>query len=69
MNKLVMIKTKNGTYRGKIVKVDKQKVYLKVSSIYNGKKMHISFFPLIIPLVLFDLLAIVLITQPRRRIF
>lgn len=69
INKWVMIKTKQGTYRGKIVKVDQHKVYLKVSSVYDGKKVHTSFFPFIIPLVLFDLLAIALITGRRRRVF
>ncbi len=62
MNKRVKIKAKNGnTYTGKIVKVDHKRVYLKVSSVHDGKRAHTSFFPFIIPLVLFDLLAIFLL--------
>jgi hypothetical protein len=66
LNRYVAIKTKHGTYKGKIVKVDKKRVYLKVSSFSNGKTVHTSFFPFILPLVLFDLLVItLLITKPR----
>jgi hypothetical protein len=50
MNKFVRIHTSNGIYTGKIVKLDKQNVYLKVSSKRDGKKVHTSFFPLIFPL-------------------
>jgi hypothetical protein len=64
MNKFVRIHTSNGIYTGKIVKLDKQNVYLKVSSKRDGKKVHTSFFPFILPLVLFDLLAIVLLSTP-----
>lgn len=59
LNREVMIQTTHGTYKGTIVKVDGNKVYLKQSR--NGKKAHISFLPFILPLVLFDLLAIVLL--------
>lgn len=67
MNRNVVITTKHGTYRGKIVKVDGQKVYLQSAAPWtNSKKASISFFPFILPLVLFDLLAIALITtRPR----
>lgn len=58
----VRIKAKNGnTYTGKIMRVDGKKVYLKVSSVRHGNRVHTSFFPFILPLVLFDLLAIVLL--------
>ena len=62
MNRRVKIKTKYGsTFYGKIVKVSSTKVYLKVSSVSSSPgKAHISFFPFILPLVLFDLLVIVL---------
>ena len=68
LHKNVKITAKNGnTYVGKIVKVDGKKLYLRVSSAHDGKKVHTSFFPFILPLVLFDLLAIVLLeTSPRR---
>ncbi|MCU6796659.1 MULTISPECIES: hypothetical protein [Paenibacillus] len=62
LNRRVRIKSRNGnTYVGKIVKVDGKRVHLKVTSVNDGKKVHTSFFPFIIPLVLFDLLAIVLL--------
>lgn len=69
LNKHVKITAKNGIiYTGKITKVNGSKLYLKVSSANDGKKVHTSFFPFILPLVLFDLLAIVLLeTSPRRR--
>jgi hypothetical protein len=68
INKQVKITAKNGIiYTGKITKVDGKKVYVKVSSANDGKKVHTSFFPFILPLVLFDLLVIVLLqTGPRR---
>lgn len=68
MNKTVKIKTKFGsTFYGKIVRVSNKRVYVKVSSVNNSsKKAHISFFPFILPLVLFDLLAIVLLERPHR---
>ncbi|CAM2918635.1 hypothetical protein PASE110613_07570 [Paenibacillus sediminis] len=70
MNKQVKIKTKFGsTFYGKIVKVTKSRVYLKVSSVQNHKKVHTSFVPFILPLVLFDLLVIVLLDRPHRRRF
>ncbi|TDF97469.1 hypothetical protein [Paenibacillus piri] len=69
MNKYVSIKTKRGTYKGKIVKVDKKKVYLQVSSFRDGNKAHTSFFPFILSLVLFDLLVITLLSTRHRRRF
>ncbi|GAB6991189.1 hypothetical protein [Paenibacillus pini] len=67
MNKQVKVTTKFGsTFYGHIVKVSKNRVYLKVSSVKNHKQVQISFFPFILPLVLFDLLAIVLLDTRRR---
>jgi hypothetical protein len=63
LNREVMIRTTHGTYKGTIVKVDGHKVYLKPAR--NGKKAQISFLPFIIPLVLFDLLAIILLDTRR----
>jgi len=64
----VLIKTTHGTYKGTIVRVDKNKVYLKtVRSSKN--KAQVSFIPFILPLVLFDLLVIILLdSRPFRRI-
>lgn len=70
MNQQVEIRTVHGTYRGKIVNVDNEQVYLQINSPdYGGRnKAHISFFPFILPLVLFDLLVIVLLeSSPFRR--
>lgn len=72
VNRQVRIRTASGTYQGKIVKVDKGKVYLQLSKphgVKNRNQAHISFFPVILPLVLFDLLVIVLLDtkRPRRR--
>ncbi|MCE5171593.1 hypothetical protein LQV63_20095 [Paenibacillus profundus] len=68
LNKFVRVTAKNGNvYTGTIVKVDDKKVYLKVNSVKHAKKVHTSFVPFILPLVLFDLLAIVLLETPRRR--
>ncbi|MDF2648146.1 MAG: hypothetical protein K0Q73_3951 [Paenibacillus sp.] len=62
MGRTVKIKDKHGrTYTGKIMKVDGKKVHLKVASVQDGKKVHASFFPFILPLVLFDLLVIALL--------
>jgi hypothetical protein len=71
INKHVKITARNGIiYTGKIIRVDNKKLYLKVSSANDGKKVHTSFLPFILPLVLFDLLVIVLLeTSPRRRFF
>ncbi|WP_310499557.1 hypothetical protein [Paenibacillus qinlingensis] len=63
LNREVMIQTTHGTYKGTIVKVDGQQVYLKQKR--TGKKAHISFLPFLIPLVLFDLLAIFLVDTAR----
>ncbi|MBD0379935.1 hypothetical protein [Paenibacillus sedimenti] len=63
----VLIKTTQGTYKGTIVKVDKNKVYLKTSRYKN--KAQVSFIPFILPLVLFDLLVIILLdSKPFPRI-
>lgn len=59
LNREVMIQTTHGTYKGTIVKVDNNKVYLKPAR--NGKKAQISFLPFILPLVLFNLLTITLL--------
>lgn len=59
----VKIRARDGNiYIGKIVKLDSKRVHLKVSSVRSCKKVHTSlFFPFILPLVLFDLLAIILL--------
>ncbi|GIP60702.1 hypothetical protein QNH46_18735 [Paenibacillus woosongensis] len=69
LNKRVKIKTKTGAVLyGKIVKVSGNKLYLQVSSVHErGSKAHAAFAPFIIPLVLFDLLAILLLERRRRR--
>ncbi|AJS60489.1 hypothetical protein UB51_20810 [Paenibacillus sp. IHBB 10380] len=68
LNKHVKVQTRYGTvFYGKIVRVSATKIYLKVSSVKSDKKVHTSFAPFLLPLILFDLLAIVLITTPRRR--
>lgn len=69
LNKRVKVKTKTGAVLyGKIVKVSGNKLYLQVSSVHNrGSKAHAVFAPFIIPLVLFDLLAILLLEGRRRR--
>jgi len=68
-NKCVQVTTRQGmTYRGRIVRVSSDKVYLQMERPTDrDKKVHISWFPFLIPLVLFDLLAIVLITERPRR--
>lgn len=69
LNKPVKIRTKTGAVLyGTIVKVSDKKLYLKVSAAHSkGSGAHATFVPFIIPLVLFDLLAIILL-QRRRRI-
>lgn len=70
LKKFVRIKDKKGNiYTGTIVKVDKKRVYLKVNSVKHAGKVHTSFIPFILPLVLFDLLAIVLIDTRRRSLY
>ncbi|MOA49225.1 hypothetical protein D3C78_1720800 [compost metagenome] len=71
MNKAVRIKTKSGSILyGKIIKVNDGKLYLQVTGVHpKGSKSHATFAPLIIPLVLFDLLAIFLIGRRRRIIW
>ncbi|MDD9268103.1 hypothetical protein ACFPES_13775 [Paenibacillus sp. GCM10023248] len=61
MGREVVIRTTHGTYKGKIVKLDNNKVYLQ--PLRPSNKAQISFFPFIIPLVLFDLLAIGLLAS------
>ncbi|KZE73379.1 hypothetical protein [Paenibacillus elgii] len=69
INKRVRIMTISGaSYEGRIVKVDGNRVYLQTGS-NNRNKATVSFLPFILPLVLFDLLAIVLIDRPFRRCF
>lgn len=64
LGRAVVIQTTQGTYKGKIVKVDNHTVYLRPMRT-SANKAQISFFPFIIPLVLFDLLAIALVsTRP-----
>ncbi|WP_055105611.1 hypothetical protein [Paenibacillus ihumii] len=69
LNKRVKIKTKTGAVLyGKIVKVSGKKLYLQVASVHDrGSKAHATLAPFIIPLVLFDLLAILLLKRRRRR--
>lgn len=70
LHKFVKVKTKYGsTFYGEIVKVSPTKMFLKVSSVKSDKKVHTSFAPFILPLVLFDLLAIILVGSTRRRYF
>lgn len=72
LHKYVKVKTKYGsTFYGEIIKVSPTKMFLKVSSVKSNKnkKVHTSFAPFILPLVLFDLLAIVLLGSTRRRFF
>ncbi|SCW73998.1 hypothetical protein SAMN04487970_103758 [Paenibacillus tianmuensis] len=69
INKRVRILTTSGaSYEGRIVKVDRNRVYLRTAS-GSRNKATISFLPFILPLVLFDLLVIVLIDRPFRRPF
>ncbi|KPV56318.1 hypothetical protein QJ48_28170 [Paenibacillus sp. A3] len=66
INKRVRIITISGeSYEGRIVKVDHNRVYLQTGS-NNRSKATVSFLPFILPLVLFDLLAIVLLDRPFR---
>lgn len=70
LHRQVKVKTKTGaTLYGTIEKVTPTKLYLKVNSIHNkGSKVHATVTPFVLPLVLFDLLAILLL-QRRRRFF
>ncbi|MBA9088513.1 preprotein translocase subunit YajC [Fontibacillus solani] len=70
LNKPVRIKTKTGAVLyGTIVKVTANKLHLKLESVHpKGSKAHATFVPFIIPLVLFDLLAIILLERRRRRL-
>lgn len=67
MNKQVRVTTVDGKkYVGKIVKVDNHKVYIQMQHKSRRNKATVSFFPFIIPLVLFDLLVIALLENKRR---
>lgn len=62
LNRRVRIKTKSGkTHIGKVVKVTSTHVYLQKKRRKNGKPGTRFFAPFILPLVLFDLLAIALL--------
>jgi hypothetical protein len=64
LNKEVGVITKQGEeYFGTIVKVNKTHVYLQVHPTISGSQARTSAFG-IIPLVLFDLLAIFLVSTP-----
>jgi hypothetical protein len=64
LNNTVHVITKHGEmYIGTIVKVNKTHVYLQVHPTISGKQVHSSAFG-IIPLVLFDLLAVFLFSTP-----
>lgn len=67
MNRHVRITTVQGkTYEGKIVKLNNHKVYIQAVRPTGRNKATVSFFPFILPLVLFDLLVIALIdSRPR----
>ncbi|RUT30673.1 hypothetical protein EJP77_12700 [Paenibacillus zeisoli] len=69
LNKRVKIKTKTGSILyGTIVKVSGKRLYLNTSSLHGkDTKAHVTFAPLILPLVLFDLLVIILLERPGRR--
>jgi hypothetical protein len=61
-NQKVRVITRQGvTHIGTVVKVDDKFIYLR--PVRPKDKANVSFFP-IIPLVLFDLLAIFLVTTP-----
>lgn len=67
MNKQVRITTVDGQkLEGKIVKLDRDKVYIQMQHKTGRNKATVSFFPFILPLVLFDLLVIVLLDGRRR---
>lgn len=69
INRRVKIKTKTGAVLyGTVVKVNNKRLYLKVSSAHSkSSKAHATFAPFILPLVLFDLLAIALLESRRPR--
>lgn len=69
VGKRVRIRTKTGAdLYGTIVKVKGNKLYLRADSVHpEGNKAHVTFAPLILPLVLFDLLVIILLDGRRRR--
>jgi nitrate reductase NapE component len=64
LNKAVRIITKQGKmYIGTIVKVDKNHVHLQLHSTSTGTKVHTKSFA-VLTLVLFDLLAVFLLSTP-----
>ncbi|WP_028548593.1 hypothetical protein [Paenibacillus sp. UNC451MF] len=66
MQQNVRITTVQGiTYEGTIVNVDHQNVYIQALRPTGRNKASISFFPFVLPLVLFDLLVIALLDSPR----
>lgn len=69
INRRVKIRTKTGAVLyGTVVKVNSKRLYLRVSSAHSkSSKAHATFAPFILPLVLFDLLAIVLLESRRPR--
>ncbi|WP_334073660.1 MULTISPECIES: hypothetical protein [Paenibacillus] len=70
VGKRVRIKTRTGAVLyGTVEKVKGGKLYLRTKSVHpKGSKAHATFAPVILPLVLFDLLAILLLEgRPRRR--
>ncbi|QGQ96211.1 hypothetical protein EHS13_15660 [Paenibacillus psychroresistens] len=59
LHKRVRIKAKNGNiYTGFLVRVDDNKLLLRVTAISNGKKVQTAFFPFFLPLFFFDLFFI-----------
>ena len=70
VGKPVRIKTKSGAVLyGTIVKVGNGKLYLKTGAVHSKRhQAHATFAPVILPLVLFDLLAILLLERRPRRI-
>lgn len=70
VGKRVRIKTKTGAVLyGTVEEVKSGKLYLRTESVHpRSSKAHATFAPAILPLVLFDLLAIILLDgRPRRR--
>lgn len=66
----VRVTTRHGIYEGKVVRLDDDTMYIQPlgPKHRDGNKAHTSFFFFpIIPLVLFDLLAIVLLEGNRCR--
>ena len=66
MNRKVEVRTKAGTYWGKVVKVGRKRLYLQLDT--NSKKRRpqarVSFAPILLPLVLYNILVVVLLNRP-----